>query len=431
MAEDATSPDASRVGASAWSALVVLVLVCLVNFMDRQLFAVLQESIRVDLDLSDSQLALLGGTMFAVFYATLGVPIAWAADRTNRIRLIAIACAVWSLFTALSGFAQNFIQMALARIGVATGEAGGISPSYSVLSDYFPASRRGFAIGVFTVGAPLGVMVGTFLGAMIADALSWRWAFVLLGLPGLLLAGGLFIFIREPRRGRYDAPAKAGAIKGNPLTVLKLVASTPSLLLLTLGAAMASFAGYAMIQWIPSFLQRSQGLDLGQVQIFLSPLFLLGIFGAIGGGWLADRFGHKTPAAYALVPACSIGLSAPFFLAAIMVGNGMISLVFLALPIMLGYAWVGPMLAAAQTLTPPNMRATVAAIIGFFNNLIGIGLGPLFVGIISDSLAPDLGEGEALRVALMFGVSAFAVAAGLFVAASFTLKRDLARMTKA
>lgn len=431
MAQAASSDEAPRVGATAWSALGVLLVVYLVNFMDRQLFAVLQESIRADLNLSDSQLALLGGTMFAIFYATMGLPIAWLADRTNRIRLIAVACSVWSVFTALSGLASNFIQMALARIGVATGEAGGVAPSYSVISDYFPPARRGLAIGIFTVGAPLGLMAGTFLGAWIADALSWRWAFILLGLPGVLLSLALIILVREPARGRFDTAQQAAAPAPKPIEAVRTVLASPSLILLTLGAATTSFAGYGLYQWIPSFLQRSQGLGLDEVRTLLSPLFLLGIIGAVGGGWIADRLGRKHPSAYALVPAITIAVGAPLFLAAMLVTDGRLSLILLAVPIMLGYAWLGPGLAAAQTLTRPAMRATVAAIIGFFNNLIGIGLGPLFVGAISDALTPSLGAGEALRIALAFGVAVFLVAAGLFAAAAFTLKRDLKRMSQA
>lgn len=172
MADARSSAAKPPVSTTAWATLAVLVVVYLVNFMDRQLFAVLQEDIRADLNLNDSQLALLGGTVFALFYATLGVPLAWAADRTNRIRLIAFACAVWCVFTALSGLANTFLQMALARIGVATGEAGGVAPSYSVISDYFAPSQRGLAIGIFTIGAPLGLMFGTYLGALIAAELG-------------------------------------------------------------------------------------------------------------------------------------------------------------------------------------------------------------------------------------------------------------------
>ncbi len=431
MAESPELETSPRVGATAWSALGVLVIVYLVNFMDRQLFAVLQESIRTDLNLSDSQLALLGGTMFAVFYATLGIPIAWLGDRTNRVRLIAISCAVWSVFTALSGMANSFLQMALARIGVATGEAGGVAPSYSVISDYFPASQRGLAMGIFTIGAPLGLMAGTILGGAAAGAVGWRWAFVLIGLPGLLLALLLILVVKEPKRGAMDSPKEAAAPAPKPMKALRTVFEKPSLLLLSLASAATSFAGYGLYQWVPSFLQRSQGFTETEVGVLLGPLFLLGIFGAIGGGWIADRLGRRNKAAYAFVPAVSVALCAPFFLSAVLVTDGGLSLIFIAIPILLGYAWVGPTLAAAQTLTQPTMRATIAAVIAFFNNLIGIGLGPLFIGVLSDALAPSLGESEALRVALACGVAMFGVASALFIAAGFALKRDLQRMGKA
>lgn len=413
---------------NAWTALAVLLVVYLVNFMDRQVFAVLQEEFRTDLNLSDSQLALLGGTAFALFYATLGIPIAILADRTNRVRLIAAACVVWSVFTALSGMATNFIQMLLARIGVASGEAGGVSPSYSVLSDYFPPSKRAFAIGLFSVGAPLGLTAGSALGAFIADALNWRWAFVLVGLPGVLLALVLVVLVKEPKRGVFDTEALR-AQKANALGALKLVIGTPSLRLFTAAAAVTSFAGYSLYQWAPSFLIRSQGMTLEEVGAGLSPLFALGLIGSVAGGWIADRIGPNRPEAYGVIPGLTLLLTVPFFLGGLMVRDGATSLLFFAIPLLLSYAWIGPGLAATQTLTPPNSRAAVAAIIGFFNNLIGIGLGPLAVGALSDFLRRSHSEGEALRLALMAGSCAFALAAVLFVAAGYALKRDLKSRT--
>lgn len=424
--------DASEtpVGAAGWTALAVLLVVYMINFMDRQLFAVLQEQIRADLGLDDWQLGLLGGTMFAIFYATMGLPIAWLADRTHRIRLIAGACTVWSLFTALSGAASGFLTMALARIGVATGEAGGVSPSYSVLSDYFPKTRRGLALGVFTIGAPIGLMAGTVLGALIADALSWRWAFVILGLPGVGLAALLIVLVREPERGRLD-PAAAATTKPRPLDAARAVLNTPSLILLTAAAAATSFGGYGLYQWIPSFLQRSQGLPLETVGALLGPIFLVGVLGAVGGGWIADRIARRHVSAYALVPAVSMALASPFFLAAILVRDGQLSLILLVIPVSLSYAWLGPGLAAVQTLSSPHMRAQTAAIVGFFNNLIGFGLGPLFVGGLSDILQRTMSEGEALRMAMGAAAVSLLFAAGLFFLAAKTLKRDLERAAQA
>ena len=426
-----SAQTATRSAASgAWVALPVLMVVYLVNFMDRQLFAVLQEQIKVDLALTDSQLALLGGTMFAVFYATLGLPLAWLADRTNRVRLVALACAVWSVFTVLSGMATSFLTMALARVGVASGEAGGVSPSYSVLSDYFPPERRGFAIGLFSIGAPLGLMAGSYMGAALAGALGWRWAFILLGAPGLLLA--LYLAVREPVRGRFDPGAEAPRETARPLDAMRAVLTTPSLVLLTLAAAATSFTGYGLYQWIPSFLQRAQGLELEAVGRFLSPIFALGVLGALAGGWIADRLGKTRPAAYALVPAVTLALSAPFFFAALITSDGHLSLVLLAFPTLLSYAWIGPTLAASQTLSSPAICASVAAIMGFFNNLIGFGLGPLLVGVLSDTLqGAGAAPGEALRTALVVGAGGYVAAIALFIAAGFTIKRDLARRNQA
>lgn len=422
---------APRVSAAGWTALGVLLFVYMINFMDRQLFAVLQEQIRDDLALVDWQLGLLGGTMFAIFYAVMGLPIAWLADRTHRIRLIGAACAVWSVFTALSGAASSFLTMALARIGVATGEAGGVSPSYSVLSDYFPKSRRGLALGVFTIGAPLGLMAGTILGSQIAEALSWRWAFVLLGLPGVVIGLVLVFLVHEPVRGQMDDRHLTAGPAAKPFDAVRAVLRTPSLLLLTAAAAATSFGGYGLYQWIPSFLQRSQGLALESVGTMLGPIFLVGIFGAVGGGWIADRFGRTHVSAYALVPAASLALAAPLFLAAIGVRDGSLSIMLLILPVSLSYAWLGPGLAAVQTLSSASLRSQTAAIVGLFNNLIGLGLGPLFVGGLSHLLQADMNEGEALRVAMMAAAASLLVAAGLFGAAGMTLKRDLDRLSRA
>lgn len=417
--------------AAGWTALTALVVVYLINFMDRQLFAILQEEIRADLGLQDWQLGLLGGTMFAVFYATMGLPIAWMADRTHRVGLISVACSVWSVFTVLSGAATGFFTMALARIGVATGEAGGVSPSYSVLSDYFPTTRRGLALGIFTIGAPLGLMAGTILGALIAEALSWRWAFVILGLPGVVLAVVLLLLVREPERGRLDAAPAPGEAKPRPFDAARALFASPTLLLLTAAAAATSFGGYGLYQWIPSFLQRSQGMVLESVGAMLGPIFLVGIVGAIGGGWIADRIGRTHVSAYAHVPAVSLALAAPFFLAAILVRDAQTTLILLVIPVALSYAWLGPGLAAVQTLSSPHMRSQTAAIIGFFNNLVGFGLGPLFVGALSDVLHRHLSEGEALRVAMAVAATSLLIAAGLFFAAGLTFRRDLERLAEA
>ncbi|PWE17511.1 MFS transporter [Marinicauda salina] len=423
MADTKVGSPASASARGPWLVLGMLGLVYLVNFLDRQIFAVLQEEIRAALDLADWQLGLLGGTMFAIFYATLGLPLAWIADRTNRVRVIAAACATWSVFTALSGAATTFVHMALARIGVASGEAGGVAPSYSVISDYFPPHRRALAIGVFSVGGPLGLMAGSLLGALIADALGWRWAFVLLGLPGLALAALLLVVVREPERGAMDVDT-GPTTPSAALDAAKLIAGSPSLILFTAAAAFISFAGYGLYQWVPSFLIRTQGMALDQVGTLFAPIFLTGIIGSIAGGWLASRFGARNSAAYGLVPAAAMLIAGPFLIAALMAPSAGASVLFLIVPTMLSYVWIGPTLAASQNLSNPATRASVVAIMGFFNNLIGFGLGPLFVGSASSMLTPSLGSAEALRVSLIIGSATYFIGAALFVAAGWAMRRE-------
>jgi sugar phosphate permease len=428
------SPSPVRTGTS-WYVLTVLMLVYAVNFMDRQLFAVLQERIRDDIGLQDWQLGLLGGTMFALFYAVLGVPIAWFADRTHRIRLIAMAATLWSGFTALTGMAQGFVHLAAARIGVAVGEAGGVAPSYSVLSDFFAEHRRGFAIGVFSVGAPLGLTAGTLLGAMLADALSWRAAFYILALPGIVLAVLMVLTIREPARGQMDSAAPAQqkvtpdaplASRSGTLAAFAHMVQTPALFMFAAAAASTSFAGYALYQWVPSFLQRSQGMSLDAVGMYLSPVFLFGMAGAVAGGWLADRFAPKVRGAYGLVPGIAQLVATPLFIIALLAGSGMATILLLIVPTLLSYVWLGPTLAAAQNLSHPGIRASVAAIIALINNLLGFGLGPLAIGSLSSALTPMLGAGEALRVSLLAGISLYLVGALCFLAAAHLERRRTA-----
>ncbi|MEO1039246.1 MAG: MFS transporter [Pseudomonadota bacterium] len=430
MTTAAPSPAPSAEASSyRWYVLSVLLVVYMLNFLDRQIFAVLQEQIRADLGFSDLQLGLLGGTMFAVFYAIAGLPIAFLADRTNRVRVIAVSCATWSLFTAACGLAAGFWTMALARIGVASGEAGGVSPAYSVMSDYFEPEKRGLAFGLFSIGAPLGLAFGAALGAAIAAALGWRMAFILIGLPGVALGLWLALTVREPRRGAFDSPASQNAAitKPRPLDAARAVFTTPSLLLITIGASATSFAGYGFFQWTPSFLIRSQGLTEVAIATALAPVLLLGAIGAIAGGWMADRFGKKRASAYGLIPAIALLTCAPFLACALLTHNGAVSLAFIAVPALLNFLWIAPALAAMQNLAHAGIRATVAAIMAFFNNLIGFGLGPLAIGATSDALAGRLGEADGLRYALFIAALGYLVAGLIFLLVAYRLPRDLAR----
>jgi len=417
----------SRFAAGPYGVLAVLTLIYVVNIMDRQLFATLQESIKADLGLSDLQLGLLGGAMFSIFFATAGLPLAYLADRWSRVKVIALSCAAWSVFTAACGFASSFWQMALARIGVASGEAGGVSPSYSVLSDHFPPERRGFATGIFSAGAPIGLMLGAALGAAVAGAAGWRWAFIAIGLPGVLIALFLVVLVRDRKPGDPGAVAEAAAPR--PMEAVRFVWATPSLRRLALAAAATSFAGYALLQWVASFLIRTQNMSYEEIAFAFAPVLLLGAVGSFAGGFIVDRLGKARPSLYGLVPAAALFIAAPLFAAAFLAPTGGLTIAFMAIPYTLNFFWIAPTLAAAQNISAPATRATVVAVMAFLNNIIGFSLGPVMIGAISDALAPALGPSESLRTALLIGSACYLPAGALFLWAARALPRDMAART--
>jgi MFS family permease len=419
----AAAAPGRRLSAGPYGVLAILTLIYVINIMDRQLFATLQESIKADLNLSDLQLGLLGGAMFSVFFATAGLPLGYLADRWSRVKVIALSCAAWSVCTAACGLAGSFWQMALARIGVASGEAGGVSPSYSVLSDHFPPERRGFASGVFSAGAPVGLMLGAALGAAVAGAAGWRWAFIGIGLPGVLIALALLVFVRD--RKPSDPGSDAASAPPRPLEAARFVWRTQSLRRIAFAAAATSFAGYALLQWVASFLIRTQHMTYDAIAYSFAPVLLLGAVGSFAGGYLVDRFGKTRPALYGLVPAAALLLAAPGFALAFLAPTGGMTIALMAAPYTLNFFWIAPALAAAQNIAPPATRATVVAVMAFLNNILGFSLGPVMIGAISDALAPALGPGEALRTALLIGCACYLPAAGLFLWAARALPRDM------
>lgn len=294
--------------------LLVLVLVYTFNFIDRQIVGILAPPIKADLGLTDTQLGLLGGLAFALLYTGLGIPIARLADRYNRVWIMTAALALWSGFTAACGFAQSYAQLFLARVGVGVGEAGGVAPAYSLVADYFPPEQRARALGVYSFGVPIGSAFGLFFGGLIASYVDWRTAFIVVGLAGLAIAPLFRATVREPARGGYDPPA---AQKSTPplSDVLRALARKPSFWGISLGAASSSIMGYGLFFWLPSFFVRSHGLSLMQVSIFYGSITLIGgIVGIWMGGFLADRYGRRSRASYALVPAFAFIAALPFLM---------------------------------------------------------------------------------------------------------------------
>lgn len=413
----------------AW-VLCILVVVYTFNFIDRVIVGILAEPIARDLALSDTRLGLMSGAAFAIFYTLLGIPVARLADRGSRTWIMSGALALWSAFTALCGQAQSFAQLFLARVGVGVGEAGGVAPAFSLISDFFPPRERARALAVFSFGVPIGSGLGTLLGGLVASALDWRAAFLAVGLSGLILAPLFRLTVPEPVRGALDGPAASRAASGAPdaepsfAAVLRVLARKPSFLLLTFGASCSSVVGYGLLFWTPSFFIRSHGLTLAQTAWFVGlGTLAFGIAGIWFGGWAADRFGARSRAAYAAVPAALLGAIVPFLAAGVLVPSAALACVLFSVPMALNASWTGPVYSALQHLVAPQMRATASAIFLFIINLIGIGGGTLFVGALSDYLAPRFGS-DALRYAILAASGFYVASAVLFRAAAQRLGRD-------
>jgi MFS family permease len=413
--------------------LVILVIVYTFNFIDRQIVGILAVPIKAELHLSDSQLGLMGGLAFALFYTFLGIPIARLADRVSRTGIMTAALALWSLMTAVCGLTHSFVQLFLARLGVGIGEAGGVAPAYSLICDYFPPQERARALSVYSFGIPIGAAAGIVLGGFITSLMSWRMAFFIVGLAGLLLTPLLKLTVREPARGALDVHRNPAAEipKGTPapslLQVIAVLARRPSFWGLSLGAASASMMGYGLFFWMPSFAVRSFHMTLLQASMIYGALVLVGgLFGIWLGGVLADKYGDKRKAYYALIPAVAFVATIPFYVAGVLSTTLWISFTVLLVPTALGLVWLGPILAAVQHLVPTNMRATASALFLFINNLIGIGLGTTLIGLVSDLMRVRFG-GESLRYAILGGTGFYVIAAILLFLASRRLDEDWER----
>jgi MFS family permease len=396
----------------------MLLIVYKFNFLDRQVLGILAVPIKADLQLTDKQLGMLGGLAFAILYSTLAIPFAWIADRTRRTWVIAASLAVWSGFTALCGMAAGFGQLFLCRLGVGVGEAGGVAPSYALISDVYPPEQRARALSVYSLGIPLGAALGVLFGGYIAATVNWRSAFLAVGLAGLIFMPIFVLAVREPTRTARTAKTE---IAGN---VFRILAAKPSFWLLAFGAASSSMLGYGMGFWLPSLMKRSFGMELVGISHFYGALLLIGgIPGVLLGGWMGDRAGRRGKAGYARVPGMAFLLAAPLFAAGILSHSITLAFLLFLVPQGLAYMWLGPVLTAVQHLVPAPMRATASASFLLINNLIGVGFGALTIGALSDALAPSLGDG-ALRIALLGSLVFYLIAGLLMLVAAPRLARD-------
>ena len=403
-------------------ALLGLLLVAYtLNFLDRQIVSILKIPIKADLHLTDTQLGLMGGIAFASVYSTLAIPFARYADRNGRARVIALAVATWSLFTAICGTVSSFGQLFLARMGVGIGEAGGVAPSYALIAQHVPQARRARAIAIFSLGIPIGSSLGLFFGGWLAQAIDWRTAFFVIGIVGVPVAW--LIAARLP-----DAVEVQGASTTNvPFRkVVAELAAKPTFWLLSLGAASGSISGYGLGFWLPSYFSESLSLSLADIGAYYGSILLIG--GAAGillGGLVADRLAAARLGGYAATPAVAFALSVPAYLLAMSAESRALAWPLFAVGQALSLVWLGPINAAVQSLVAPNRRTTAAACSLLFVNLIGIGFGTFIFGFAADQLRPIYGT-DAMRYSILGGLGFYVLAAASCGAAAATIRRDAA-----
>ena len=377
-----------------------MTLVYAVNFIDRQLLAILQDSIKADLGFSDTQLGLLTGFAFALFYVLAGVPIARWADRSDRRNIISLSIGVWSFMTAISGLAANYLHLLLARIGVGVGEAGCSPPAHSMISDIFPAEQRATAMSTYSVGINIGIMLGFLLGGILNEYYSWRVAFFVVGAPGILIALIFKFTVAEPIRG-WSENREVDNTATPFADVLKIIFKQRALVHVSLGAALSAFAGYGLTSWSASFFIRSFNVPTAELGIWLAVgVGLFGSIGTFGWGYLCDRFGRNDKRFYFWLPALAILLTIPFLLLSFGSSNAQFALIMSLFPAMFTTGYLGAALAVFHGSVEPRMRATASALFFLILNIIGLGLGPTVIGAASDFINPSYGD-ESVRYALL------------------------------
>lgn len=427
MSQSQPADDAQAISqARAYYILGVLLFVSMFNFIDRQVLTILIDPIKSDLGVSDTAMGFLTGLAFAVFYALAAIPISRYADRGNRRNLIALSVGVWSVMTVASGMATSYIQLAITRIGVAAGEAGAGPAIPSIVSDLFPLRRRATALAIVSSGATLGILFGLMLGGILNEWYSWRTAFIIVGAPGIILALIFRFTVPEPKRGQADGIVvpPSDQTMGQ---VVRHVLGRPTLLLVMTSMAAHSLTSYAYMGWTPTFMIRVHEMSTSQVGIWIGLTMGGGLFiGNLAAGIIADKLGAKDIRWYLWIPAIGNFLSLPAAIYFLMAGDPTFALIaFVPLMIFIS-TWSSPTSALVMTIVPANTRAFASAILGMLNNLVGMGLGPLFVGILNDMFAPEFGA-DAVRYSLLIMSGGFLASGVFFMISAQSLKKEQAQ----
>ncbi len=401
----------------------LLTFIYTANYVDRQIVAILLQSIKLDMGLSDTQLGLLSGLAFAIFYATLGIPIAYLADRVSRKKIIIVSLSLFSVMTIICGFTQNFIQLLLARIGVGVGEAGTSPPSHAMIADMYAPNERATPLAIFALGINIGLLVAFLVGGWVNHHYGWRTAFQVVALPGLLLVVIAMFTLRDPPRGLSDGQE---AQKAPPLgEVARYILHNKTLRQLIIGSTLVVTVGYGAIAWLPTYFVRVHAMTTIEVGQILA--LLIGIGGGIGtalGGHFADRLGKRDVRwnLWLIVILALVGL--PFSVGAYLATDATLAIILLAFPVSVGALYFGPTLAMLHTLVRPEMRSLASAILLFINNIIGLGLGPLMIGVLSDYFSTDYGARALPYAMVTSALLALWASVHLWLAAS-TLRADI------
>jgi len=414
-------------------ALFLLTLIYAFNFIDRQIIGIVSPFIQADLGLTNTQLGLLKGLLFAALYTLVGIPIAWLADRYSRVNILSASLAIWSGFTALTGMASSFLTIGFARMGVGIGEAGGSPPSHSIISDLYPKEERAGALGIYSIGIPLGLGCAYLLtGWLLGDpdnAISWRKLLIILGVIGIALSIFTRLIIREPKRGAQDNVTKK--VDNVPFSMaVKTLLSIKSWWAMCLGIAFASFTAYAVSTWQVDYLLPFDGAQDSPYG-FRKMMYILAflncvIYGAgtYFGGWFTQKLARKSVKAYGLVPAISILICLPLLILTFWSPSSALHLTFGGCLLFFIGMYLGPSFAVAQTLAPINMRAMSTALFFLVLNMIALGGGPTVAGILTDMFEPAHGKVHAIRLSLTWTSAAFILSAISFFIAAKTLPQD-------
>ncbi|MEH3108338.1 MAG: MFS transporter [Sphingomonas fennica] len=392
--------------------LAILTAISTCGFIDRIVMNVLLQPIKTEFRATDTQMGLLTGLAFAVLNVGLSLVVARVAERSHRLRLVAVGTLLWSVATAASGMAASFAQLAFSRIGVGVGEAVGLPATQSIVSDLYPREKRTSALSVLTLAPPLGAFIGSAAGALIAEAHGWRVAFLAAAAPGVAL-GLLAALLIEPARGRFDDPAQAGAPIPPFGAVLARIRDRRTLRQLLAGSGIATATGFGLNVFLAAFLLRRYGFSIAQAGVVAGLVSSLpAVLSVLGSGWLSDRFGKADPRAYPLVPALSLLAAGPLYMLAVTRDAPWAAIVLLAAAAFVQYGYIAPTYGVFQNMMHPRMRASSAAVQSVVTSLVGAGLGPLIVGALSDRLAGGLPAALAIAaVGYVWAAGHYALAA--------------------